>query len=242
MADGRWLTADGRRPSGIGHRGASGIAYENSPSAFRLAKQLGADGVELDVHATGDGVLIVHHDYAIAEAGLISGLSSADIAHHRLPNGEEIPTLAQALDLLDGLDVWVEVKSLPASFDDRLLETLDRGPTPKRYAVHSFDHRIIARLGQKRPSLARGALLASYLLDPVAVLKTAGADVLWQEAHLIDQDLVQLMHKAGYRVIAWTANTEAEISGLAKMGVDGICGNFPDLIHAVVTGGMHGQD
>jgi glycerophosphoryl diester phosphodiesterase len=77
MSDGRWLTADGRRPSCIGHRGASGIAYENSPSAFRLAKQLGADGVELDVHATGDGVLVVHHDYAIAGAGLISGLSSA---------------------------------------------------------------------------------------------------------------------------------------------------------------------
>jgi glycerophosphoryl diester phosphodiesterase len=226
------------RPSAIAHRGASGIAYENSPSAFRLAKQLGADGVELDVHATGDGVLVVHHDYTIAGAGLISGLSSGDIAHHRLPNGEEIPTLSQALDLLEGLDVWVEVKSLPASFDDRLFETLDRGPTPKRYAVHSFDHRIVARLGEKRPSLPRGVLLASYLLDPVAVLKSAGADALWQDAHLIDQDLVQLMHKAGSRLIAWTANTEEEISRLAWLGVDGICGNFPDLIHAVVTRGM----
>ena len=227
-----------RRPSAIAHRGASGIAYENSPSAFRLAKQLGADGVELDVHATADGDLVVHHDYAIPEAGLISGLSSTDIAHHRLPNGEEIPTLGQALDLLDGLDVWVEVKSLPASFDHRLFETLDRGPTPQRYAVHSFDHRIIARLGKQRPILSRGVLLASYLLDPVAVVRSAGADVLWQEAHLIDQDLVQLMHEAGCRLIAWTANTEAEISRLAKMGADGICGNFPDLIHAVVTGGM----
>ena len=227
-----------RRPSAIAHRGASGIAYENSPSAFRLAKQLGADGVELDVHATADGDLVVHHDYAIPEAGLISGLSSTDIAHHRLPNGEEIPTLGQALDLLDGLDVWVEVKSLPASFDHRLFETLDRGPTPKRYAVHSFDHRIIARLGKQRPILSRGVLLASYLLDPVAVVRSAGAGVLWQEAHLIDQDLVQLMHEAGCRLIAWTANTEAEISRLAKMGADGICGNFPDLIHAVVTGGM----
>jgi glycerophosphoryl diester phosphodiesterase len=226
------------RPSAIAHRGASGIAYENSPSAFRLAKQLGADGVELDVHATGDGVLVVHHHDAIAGAGLISGLSSADIAHHRLPNGEEIPTLSQALGLLDGLDVWVEVKTLPASFDDPLLETLDRGPTSKRYAVHSFDHRIVARLGQKRPSLSRGVLLASYLLDPVAVLKSAGADVLWQEAHLIDQDLVQLMHRARCRLIAWTANTEEEISRLATLGVDGICGNFPDLIHAVVTGDM----
>ena len=227
-----------RRPSAIAHRGASGIAYENSPSAFRLAKQLGADGVELDVHATADGDLVVHHDYAIPEAGLISGLSSTDIAHHRLPNGEEIPTLGQALDLLDGLDVWVEVKSLPASFDHRLFETLDRGPTPKRYAVHSFDHRIIARLGKQRPILSRGVLLASYLLDPVAVVRSAGADVLWQEAHLIDHDLVQLTHEAGCRIIAWTANTEAEISRLAKMGADGICGNFPDLIHAVVTGGM----
>ncbi|HSE67930.1 MAG TPA: glycerophosphodiester phosphodiesterase [Gemmatimonadales bacterium] len=236
ISDGRWLTANGRRPSSIGHRGASGIAHENSPSAFRLAKQLGADGVELDVHATGDGVLVVHHDYTIAGAGLISGLSSSDIAHHPLPNGEEIPTLAQALDLLDGLDVWVEVKSLPPRFDGRLLETLDRGPSPQRYAVHSFDHRIVARLGQ-RPKLSRGVLLASYLLDPLAVLKSAGADVLWQEAHLIDQDLVQLMHKAGCRIIAWTANTEEEIARLAQLGVDGICGNFPDLIHAVVTGG-----
>jgi glycerophosphoryl diester phosphodiesterase len=193
--------------------------------------------VELDVHATGDGVLVVHHDYTIAGAGLISGLSSADIAHHPLPNGEEIPTLAQALDLLDGLDVWVEVKSLPASFDGHLLETLDHGPTPQRYAVHSFDHRIVARLGQARPQLPRGVLLASYLLDPLAVVRSAGAEVLWQEAHLIDQGLVQLMHKAGCRLIAWTANTEAEISRLAKLGVDGICGNFPDLIHAVVTGG-----
>ena len=55
---------------------------------------------------------------------------------------------------------------------------------------------------------------------------------------MIDQDLVQLLHKSGCRIIAWTANTEAEISRLAKMGVDGICGNFPDLIHAVVTRGM----
>src|SRR5262245_45264117 len=188
---------DMSRPSAIAHRGASGIAYENSPSAFRLAKQLGADGVELDVHATGDGVLVVHHDYSIAGAGLISGLSSNDLAHHPLPNGEEIPTLAQALELLGGLDVWVEVKSLPPSFDGRLLDTLDRGPTPERYAVHSFDHRIVARLGQARPKLSRGVLLSSYLLDPLAVLKSAGAGTLWQEAGLIDQDLVQLMRKAG---------------------------------------------
>jgi glycerophosphoryl diester phosphodiesterase len=193
--------------------------------------------VELDVHATRDGALVVHHDYGIAGLGLIADLSAADVARQRLPNGEELPVLSQALELLEGLDVWVEVKSLPPSFDGALLETLDRGPTPQRYAVHSFDHRIVARLGQVRPKLQRGVLLASYLLDPLAVLKSAGATTLWEETNLIDQGLVQLMHKAGCRLIAWTANTEAEITRLAKLGVDGICGNFPDLIHAVVTGG-----
>jgi glycerophosphoryl diester phosphodiesterase len=237
MADGRWLTADGRHPSCIAHRGASGHAHENSPSAFRLAKQLGADGVELDLHATRDGALIVHHDYEIPGVGLIGELAAADIARQRLPNGEEIPTLAQALRLLDGLEVWIEVKSLPPAADGGLLETLDRGPTPQRYAVHSFDHRIVARLGRQRPALPRGVLLASYLLDPLSAVRSAGAETLWQEAHLIDQDLVRLMHDANCRLIAWTANTEKDVTRLAKLGVDGICGNFPERIHEIVTGG-----
>jgi glycerophosphoryl diester phosphodiesterase len=46
------------------------------------------------------------------------------------------------------------------------------------------------------------------------------------------------VHQAGCRIIGWTANSEEQISRLAKLGVDGICGNFPDRIHAVVTGGM----
>jgi glycerophosphoryl diester phosphodiesterase len=145
--------------------------------------------------------------------------------------------LAQALGLLDGLDVWIEVKSLPRAADSRLFETLDRGPTPQRYAVHSFDHRIVARLGRQRPALPRGVLLASYLLDPLAAVRSTGAETLWQEAHLIDQDLVRLMHDASCRVIAWTAITEKDVTRLARLGVDGICGNFPERIHAVVTGG-----
>lgn len=224
-------------PRVIAHRGASGHALENSPAAFRQAVALGAHGVELDVHASADGELVVHHDPAIPGLGPIAALEGAAIRRHRLTNGEPVPTLAEALGLLAGLDVWVELKSLPSRWDRRLLAVLDAGPDPARYAVHSFDHRIIARLGAERPALRRGALLASYLLDMLAVLRATGADTLWMEAGLIDADLVALLHGSGFSLVAWTANEEPEIARLADLGVDGICGNFPDRIRAVVERG-----
>jgi glycerophosphoryl diester phosphodiesterase len=224
-------------PTIIAHRGASGYEYENSPSAFTRAKALGADGVELDVHATCDGGLIVHHDAELPEAGEIARLTTAEAVRYRLPNGERLPTLAEALVTLEGLDVWVEVKHLSTAHDADLVEALAAAPTPARYAVHSFDHRIVARLGRSRPALRRGALCASYLLDPVAVLRGCGADTLWQETHLVDRELVDLIHDAGLQIITWTTNTDAEVERVTRLGVDGVCGNYPDRARAVAEAG-----
>lgn len=222
------------RPSVIAHRGASGHAHENSRAAFRRAVELGADAIELDIHATADGVLVVHHDAQIPGIGVLGELPMSAFAGHRLPGGEPLPTLAEVLPLVKGLDVWVEVKTLPPQWDDALLATLDQGPTPERYAVHGFDHRIVARLGDRRPELRRGVLLSSYPLDPLPLVHGPGADTLWMETHLIDADLVRQLHEDGARLIAWTANGEQEIRRLASLGVDGICGNYPDRIRAVV--------
>lgn len=223
-------TRNEERPLVIAHRGASGHAHENSPAAFRRAVELGAEGVELDIHATADGQLLVHHDPEVKGVGRIGALPRSAFQAYRLPNGEPIPTLADALALCAGLAVWVEVKTLPSECDDTLLAVLDAGPTPGRYAVHGFDHRIVERLGQRRPGLRRGVLLASYLLDTLAVMRSAGADTLWMETHLIDESLVTLVHDDGGRIIAWTANDDEEIQRLHRLGVDGICGNYPDRI------------
>jgi glycerophosphoryl diester phosphodiesterase len=217
-------------PMVIAHRGASGYALENSIAAFREASARGADGIELDVHATADGEFLVHHDPAIAGIGAIAELAASQFAAHRLANGESIPSLSEALSAAGGLDVWVEVKALDTRWDDALLHALDHGPVPDRYAVHSFDHRIIARLGGLQPGLRRGVLLTSYLVDPVAAVHAADADALWMEASLIDSDLVENMTAAGVTVIAWTVNSESEIRRLTTLGVHGICGNYPDLI------------
>jgi glycerophosphoryl diester phosphodiesterase len=219
----------------VAHRGASGYEVENSLAAFRAAARLGADAVELDVHATADGALLVHHDETIGGTHHIPHLSARQLQGLRLANGEPIPTLPQALDAAGAsLQVCVEVKSLAPRFDDRLLDALDRGPNPAGYAVHSFDHRIVRRLGLARPALPRGVLSSAYLVRPLAALEDAGATVLWQERTMVDRGLVDTVHHAGFRIVVWTVNHPDDMRRLVGLGVDGVCTNFPDVARRTV--------
>jgi glycerophosphoryl diester phosphodiesterase len=233
-----------RRPTVIAHRGASGYEYENSRAAFRRALMLDADAVELDIHATCDGALVVHHDGEIPGCGPIARLTRTEARQLHIGNGETLPLLEEILDLVGDIMVWVEVKSLPEEHDRALLAVLDGGPAPERYAVHSFDHRIIRRLGEARPSLRRGILVTAHLDDPVTALRGVGATTLWQEYRLVDQDLVHRVHDAGAELVAWTVNEVGELERLLRLGVDGLCGNYPDRIlvalaarHAPAAGG-----
>jgi glycerophosphoryl diester phosphodiesterase len=224
-----------RRPSVIAHRGASGYEYENSRAAFRRAVMLDADGVELDIHATRDGGIVVHHDPEVPGFGPIAQMTLAEARQVRIRNGESLPLLAEILGLVGDRDVWVEVKTLPPAFDRMLLTILEQGPVPARYAVHSFDHRIVFRLGETQPSLRRGILLAAYLQDSVSVMRAVGATTLWQEWQQVDQDLVNLVHEAGGTVIAWTVNELGDLDRMVRLGVDGLCGNYPDRIRVAIA-------
>jgi glycerophosphoryl diester phosphodiesterase len=224
-----------RRPHVIAHRGASGYEYENSRAAFRRAVMLDADGVELDVHATRDGAIVVHHDREIPGFGPISLLSRDEARQVRIRNGEPLPLLSEVLELVGSREVYVELKSLSEADDEELLRVLDRGPAPERYSVHSFDHRIVRRLGEARPELRRGILLSAYLDDPVAAMRGVGATTLWQEWQQVDQDLVNRVHDAGCSLIAWTVNEIGDMERMARLGVDGLCGNYPDRIRVAIA-------
>jgi glycerophosphoryl diester phosphodiesterase len=224
-----------RRPSVIAHRGASGYEYENSRAAFRRAIMLDADGVELDIHATRDGALVVHHDPEIPGFGPIAQLTTSEARQVRLRNGEPVPLLAEILELVGERDVWIEVKSLPEVHDERLFRAIDAGPAPHRYAIHSFDHRIVRRLGEARPELARGILLSAYLDDPVSAMRAVGATTLWQEWVQVDPALVSRVHDAGGKLIAWTVNEIGDLERLSRLGVDGLCGNYPDRIRVAIA-------
>src|SRR4051812_25316812 len=104
------LTADGRKVERIGHRGAPRRYLENTLPSFEEALKLGADAVELDVHVTADGGVVVHHDPDLsgkvhpdsARRRAISGLTLAEIRKVDLGAGERIPLLAEVLDLTRG--------------------------------------------------------------------------------------------------------------------------------------------
>lgn len=186
-----------------------------------------ADAVEFDVHSTRDGTIVVHHDDVVAGM-TIAKSTFAELSGVRLPNGEPIPTLAEALDVIHPMTAFVEVKGLAESADDALFAAFDGSPAPDRVAVHAFDHRIVKRLGGKRHDLARGVLSASYPIDVTRMMRDAGAGALWQHAALIDAALVASVHKAGGLVYAWTVDDPAAMRRLLDLGVDGICSNHPD--------------
>lgn len=216
-------------PRVIAHRGASGAAVENSLHAFRLAVDMGADGVELDVHSLADGEFLVHHDPELPGLGRIADLTTAEARTALLSDGTPPPLLHEALEVLQGIEVWVEVKSLAVEWDQALLETLQGGPEPGSYAVHGFDHRIIARLGRAQPTLRCGLLSASYPIHPLAIFDDVpAARTLWQQTDLIDQALVDAARARGIDVIAWTVNGVEEARRLARLGVAAVCGNDPD--------------
>jgi len=223
------------KPLVIAHRGASSIELENTLAAFRAAAGQGADGVELDVHATIDGEIVVLHDPSIM--GLpIAQARMRDLSQLRLLNGEPLPTLTQALETLGQLKVFVEVKVLDPRWDERLLEVLDQGPNPSGYAVHSFAFHVVRRLREKRPSLPTGVLSEVETRNPRQTLGDAKAQTLWQETSTLDEALVKRVHDIGAEIIAWTVDNPSDMERLVKAGVDGICTNHPERARPIVDG------
>ena len=218
----------------IAHRGASGYEVENSIAAFRAAADRGADAVELDIHTTADGALIVHHDERIGEH-LIAHSSLHQVRAQRLPNGEPIPTLEEALAaIVPRMIACVEIKGLAPRWDERLFEAIDRSGTPEQVMLHGFDHRIIHRMGEKRPLIHRGVLSASYPMQPVRAIEDADAGILWQEASCVDEALAAAVHAAGFRLFVWVVDEVAAMRRFLAFGVDGLCTNLPDVARGAV--------
>jgi glycerophosphoryl diester phosphodiesterase len=209
----------------IAHRGAKREFPENTLSSFHRAFELGADAVELDVHGTQDGVIVVHHDPTLGRHGpAIRELTWAELAQHtEVP----VPRLRDVLEAIPAsATVYVEIKAL--GIEHAVSETL--ASVPVRCAVHSFDHATIVRMREIAPKVARGVLFDGSLTALNDVLSRSAARDVWPQWKLIDQGLVNRVHARGCRVIAWTVNTREEARRLAALGVDGICSDDVRLL------------
>jgi glycerophosphoryl diester phosphodiesterase len=210
----------------ISHRGAHQTLPENSIPAFLRAIELGADAIELDVHATSDGVVIVHHDPNVTAPAeppsRLVDISASELSRFPLADGIEIPTLAAVLAAIgDRVKIYVEIKAL----DIEPLVVRCIRESNANCAVHAFDHRVVKTVKALFPAIRTGVLEVGRHIDPVAALVAAGAQDLWQEASFIDEDLVARAHAIDARVIAWTSDEADQWETLSAMGVDGICTN-----------------
>lgn len=218
----------------IAHRGASGYEVENSLAAFRTAAALGADAVELDIHETADGALVVHHSNMVAGRH-ISHCALGELRGHLLANGEPIPMLEEALSvILPRLMAFIETKTISPQNDERLCDIIDNSPAPPRVALHAFDHRIIQRFAARRPHTHRGIISASYPVNPVRCMGDADAQILWEEWPFVDEALVRSVHAAGMAIYAWTVNDREQMDRLLRLGVDGLVSDMPDVARRAI--------
>jgi glycerophosphoryl diester phosphodiesterase len=214
-------------PERISHRGAHQTHPENSIAAFERALELGAEGIELDVHATRDGIVVVHHDPVVHARHpqrpahkAIANLSAAELERFPLADGTRVPTLHEALDAIGNrVTVYVEIKAP----NIEALVTRCIRESEATCAVHSFDHRIVKIVKSIFPAIRTGVLEVSRHIDPVASLASASAEDLWQEVDSIDEEIVERAHSVGARVVAWTANDATQWDTLHALGVDAIC-------------------
>ncbi len=217
-------------PLVIAHRGASGHARENTLEAIRLAREMGADGIEIDVHGCLDGGFLVRHDPLLPDERSIHDLSLGEAQAALAGTDMEAPTLIEALAAATGLRIWVEVKHIGEAQDRLFLDILSAAPDPSLVAVHSFDHRLVRRLGERQPSLHLGILQSARPENPFTAVTTSGAGTLWQEWTFIDEELMRGADDLGIEVIAWTVNSALVARKLADLGVTGLCGNYPDRL------------
>ena len=215
----------------IAHRGAKREFPENTVPAFQRAFARGATGIELDVHATADGVVVVHHDPEVrglaAGSNAINELEWRQVQMVELGAGPDnahvgIPRLSDVLAIVPaGATVYVEIKG---SGIEQAVASVIRSSAAS-CAVHSFDHDAIGRMREIAPEVPRGILFERVPENVESAIRKVGARDVWPERTLIDRALVAAVHAAGSRVIAWTVNSHAEAQRLVDSAVDGLCGD-----------------
>ena len=220
----------------IAHRGASRLAHENTIAAFEMAAIAGADGVELDVRRTADGVLVVHHDARVSDGRVI-----VETPWQELP--AYVPMFGEALDACGGLWVDIEIKNdeRDPDFDphDRVavevLATLaERGGG--RWLISSFRLATIDRCRLLDPTVPTAWLTMEFGAATVDAARTRGHTALhpWEAA--VTADEVERSHEAGLLVNVWTCNDPLRAAALAMAGVDGVVTDVPDVVRAAIHG------
>ena len=245
------------RPQVFAHRGGCALGPENTIAAFDLGRDAGADGLELDVHLSADGVVVVCHDETLDRTTGSSGAIRAHTADalarvdagHRFSDkaggfpfrglGIGVPTLRDVLDRYRDLLLIIEMKENSAAIGEAVAATVRAAGAAERVCAAGY--------GQQALNAARRALpeMATSASHPEARLAVYRSLIGWPVRRaaydafqvpetaglirIISPRFIRQVHDAGHRIQAWTIDEEPDMTRLLQWGIDGLISNRPDL-------------
>jgi len=250
---------EARFPQLHAHRGGAGLAPENTLAAFRKAIELDVDAIEMDLHVTRDGQVVVMHDETLDRTtngrGRVQDLTLEEVKRYDAGTkyspafrGERIPTLREVISLVKSsgntqVRLNLELKfhpdrpGMPADFEERALAVLRETGFVGRVGILSFYHPSLAKIKRLEPGIKTGVLVGGRQAptDPVALVRQYQADCYLPNFRLLTPETVATVHQAGISIITWTVNDEADMRRVIGLGMgrfpgDGIATDYPDRL------------
>ena len=223
----------------IGHRGARGHIAENTLESIQKAIDLNVDGVEIDVFRCASGEIVVFHDKELSRLtnsnGFIEDITLDSLNHILVEGKYKIPTLEEVLELING-DILLNVELKGENTAVPTASILKDFITNTKWEVDqlivsSFDWEELTIFKNQNTNIPIGVLNENHTIDETIEMAIAlKAIAIHPNFSSLNQDIVNTIHKAGFKIYSWTINKPAAISNAIKFGIDGIITDFPDRI------------
>jgi glycerophosphoryl diester phosphodiesterase len=211
----------------IGHRGARSVAPENTLGSIRAAERCGADFVEVDVRLSKDGILVVIHDDTADRTtdgtGRVDEMTLEEIRLLDAGSGERVPTLTEAADLAEELDIGIVVEMKEEGLEDLVVSEVEG----RRAIVTSFFHESVREI-KELGDIRTGIIISSLPISPIDLALEAKAEAIFPR--LTDPNLFKKAHRVGIEVYPWTINDPDQVRWLRRLGADGIVTDDPCAI------------
>ncbi|MCY0860044.1 MAG: glycerophosphodiester phosphodiesterase [Sulfolobaceae archaeon] len=227
------------------HRGASGYAPENTIASFRLAKEMGADGIETDLHMTKDKRIVLIHDETVDRTTNGSGYVrdftleeikklDAGIKKGERWKGERIPTLEELLEGFSDMYLKLEIKKSSEFYpgiEEQLVKLLIAYGLEDTVQVISFNSESLRKVKEIKKTIATGLITYKNLRESIVQAKKIGADWIHVEYRALNDNIVKLIKREGLLLGVWTVDSPTEAKGLTeRYDINDITTNFPDII------------
>ncbi|MEU6679892.1 glycerophosphodiester phosphodiesterase family protein [Streptomyces sp. NPDC059900] len=214
----------------IGHRGVMGVEPENTLRSFIAAQAAGLDLIELDLHLSKDGALVVMHDADVSRTtdgkGPIAEKTLAELRELDAGRGERIPVFEEVLDAVQA-PLQAEIKDVAAA--RALAEVMHRRDLVGRVEVISFHDEAIAEISRLVPGVRTALVASRYGTDVVERATAVGATTLVLNIRRLTQEIVERAKKADLRIIGWVVNSQDDLRLVRALQLDGATTDYPEI-------------